>query len=73
MCIRDRRYPTSRIIIFADNDKNGTGEQKARECITANVANGGRVPVKIGFDWYNVMFERKPFKIGATKNEYKYL
>ena len=65
-----KRYPTSKIIIIADNDKNGTGEKHAKECRDCGIANGIRIPAVIGYDWYDVLANRN-FKIGVVDSEYR--
>ena len=65
-----KRYPTSKIIIIADNDKNGTGEKCAKECRDCGVAHAVRIPAVIGYDWYDVLVNRN-FKIGVVDSEYR--
>ena len=52
------RYKDSKIIIIADNDKNGVGEKAARDCIALGVANGFRMPATAGYDWYDEICSR---------------
>lgn len=47
------RYPERKIILVADNDASGAGENAAKKCKEAGVIDGYRMPEIVGHDWFD--------------------
>ena len=54
-----KRYPNKRIVLVADNDKNGAGINAANKCRNAGLVDGIRMPEISGHDWYDRLITRK--------------
>ena len=56
-----KRYPGTKIILVADNDKNGAGLKAAERCKAEGLADGIRMPEITGQDWYDKFITEKGF------------